>query len=100
MPSHSGQQSAVFRPDFQLLRYFCRLPISTAMTLGSPADETLPVRAALTRGKHEQIRDEASDTGHLRNVAGGSSDGHTGEGRDEQQQAYKEAASKENPRKP
>jgi len=51
-------------------------------------------------GKHEQIRDKASDTGHVRNVAGGSSDGHTGEGRDERQQVFEKAASKENPRKP
>jgi hypothetical protein len=48
--------------------------------------------APITSGEtHEQICDPAFDTGHIRDAAGGGSNGHTSQGRDEQQQAYKEA---------
>jgi hypothetical protein len=48
-------------------------------------------RATLTGEDHEQICDKAFDTRHVRDGAGGGSDGHTSQGRDEQQQAYEEA---------
>jgi hypothetical protein len=53
----------------------------------------------LTGGKHEQIRERASDIGRVHDAAAGDfHNQHTGSGRDDQQQAYKAAAQEEHPK--
>jgi hypothetical protein len=55
----------------------------------------------LTGGKHEQIRDKASDIGRVHDAAAGDfHDQHTGPGRDDQQQACKASAQEEHPKEP
>jgi hypothetical protein len=56
---------------------------------------------ALAGGKHEQIRDKASDIGRVRDAAAGDfHNQHTGPGRDDQQQTYEAAAQEEYPKEP